>query len=69
MLTLQRDVDAAIARQMAAELPRAELRIVPEAGHAIHLERPERYAELVTEFVHRSGHRVAQFQEGRTTWT
>ncbi|MCL4869991.1 MAG: 2-succinyl-6-hydroxy-2,4-cyclohexadiene-1-carboxylate synthase [Anaerolineae bacterium] len=30
-----------IARQMAARLPQAELIIVPQAGHTIHLEQPD----------------------------
>lgn len=39
-----------IARQMAAVLPRAELHIVPHAGHTVHLERPETFAGLVRAF-------------------
>jgi 2-succinyl-6-hydroxy-2,4-cyclohexadiene-1-carboxylate synthase len=30
-----------LARQMAALIPRAEVVIVPEAGHAVHIERPD----------------------------
>lgn len=41
----------AIAERMAAALPRATLRVVPAAGHAIHLERPDTFAALVLEFV------------------
>ena len=37
-----RDVKfSALARQMATLIPRAEVVIVPDAGHAVHLERPE----------------------------
>ena len=39
-----------LARQMAACIPRASLRIVPGAGHTIHLEQPEAFATLVREF-------------------
>ncbi|MGH2479950.1 MAG: 2-succinyl-6-hydroxy-2,4-cyclohexadiene-1-carboxylate synthase [Ktedonobacteraceae bacterium] len=39
-----------IARQMATCIPRASLRIVPDAGHTIHLEQPEAFATLVREF-------------------
>jgi 2-succinyl-6-hydroxy-2,4-cyclohexadiene-1-carboxylate synthase len=41
----------AIAERMATALPRATLRVVPGAGHAIHLERPSVFAALVLEFV------------------
>ena len=37
----------AIAREMALALPRATLEIVPEAGHAVHLEAPARVAALI----------------------
>ncbi|MFL5624255.1 MAG: 2-succinyl-6-hydroxy-2,4-cyclohexadiene-1-carboxylate synthase [Ktedonobacteraceae bacterium] len=40
----------AIARSMAQALPHAQLRIVPGAGHAVHLERPEEFASLVGDF-------------------
>lgn len=39
-----------IARQMAARIPQASLRIVPNAGHTIHLEQPEAFATLVHTF-------------------
>ncbi len=39
-----------IAHQMAARIPQARLRIVPDAGHTIHLEQPEAFATLVHEF-------------------
>lgn len=39
---------AAINRQMAAQMPNARLVVVPEAGHTVHLEQPERVvAELL----------------------
>ena len=41
----------ALARRTAAALPRARLQIVPEAGHAVHLERPGAFAEAVREFL------------------
>jgi 2-succinyl-5-enolpyruvyl-6-hydroxy-3-cyclohexene-1-carboxylate synthase/2-succinyl-6-hydroxy-2,4-cyclohexadiene-1-carboxylate synthase len=48
---------------MANSLPCATLQIVPDAGHAIHLEQPERYADLIVDFLHgRAGH-IAQAQE------
>ena len=39
-----------IARQMAARIPRADLRIVPNAGHTIHLEQPEAFVSLARTF-------------------
>ncbi len=41
---------SAIARSMAQALPQSQLRIVPGAGHAVHLERPEEFDSLVGDF-------------------
>lgn len=41
----------ALARMMAARLPDARLEIVPDAGHAVHLERPAQYADVVKRFL------------------
>jgi len=40
-----------INRQMAAQMPTATLEIVPDAGHTIHLERPELFDALVGNFL------------------
>lgn len=40
-----------IATDMDAALPNAHLEIVPDAGHAIHLERPQIYLSLVSQFL------------------
>jgi 2-succinyl-6-hydroxy-2,4-cyclohexadiene-1-carboxylate synthase len=40
----------AIGAWMAARMPQARFEIVPEAGHAPHLEQPERYREIVARF-------------------
>jgi pimeloyl-ACP methyl ester carboxylesterase len=42
---------AAIARGMAARIPGAALRIVPEAGHAVPLERAGAFAAALDEFL------------------
>jgi 2-succinyl-6-hydroxy-2,4-cyclohexadiene-1-carboxylate synthase len=42
---------AAIARAMAAALPQGRLALVPEAGHAVHLEQPALFDRLVAEFL------------------
>lgn len=44
----------ALARQMAALLPRAQLAIVPGAGHAIHLERFDVFTDRVSTFLESS---------------
>ena len=44
----ERDVKyRAIAERMQEELPDARLRVVPGAGHAVHLEAPEAVAEVL----------------------
>jgi 2-succinyl-6-hydroxy-2,4-cyclohexadiene-1-carboxylate synthase len=42
---------AALARRLAAALPAARLAIIPDAGHAIHLERPDVFIEEVRTFL------------------
>ncbi len=39
-----------IARQMADQIPNAQLAIVPNAGHTVHLEQPERFVALLHAF-------------------
>jgi len=40
-----------IARTMQSVLPDAQLAIVPGAGHAVHLEQPERFVQLLKAFL------------------
>lgn len=42
---------AAIARAMAEAIPRASLRVIPRAGHAVHLERPRLFCRAVADFL------------------
>ncbi|MBX6753955.1 2-succinyl-6-hydroxy-2,4-cyclohexadiene-1-carboxylate synthase [Thermorudis peleae] len=42
-----------IGQSMAAQLPHAELVIVPDAGHAVHVEQPEIFQNLVSTFLQR----------------
>lgn len=43
----------AIAQQMAAAMPDARAVVLDDAGHAVHLEQPEAFAELVSGFAAR----------------
>ncbi len=45
---------AAIAGQMAQQLPQAELALVPNAGHTIHWERPQTYTTHLAAFWNRT---------------
>jgi 2-succinyl-6-hydroxy-2,4-cyclohexadiene-1-carboxylate synthase len=42
---------SAIAHELAVAIPGAALRIVPGAGHAVHLEQPAAFAALVRDFL------------------
>jgi 2-succinyl-6-hydroxy-2,4-cyclohexadiene-1-carboxylate synthase len=42
----------ALAERLAEGIPDAELAIVPDAGHAAHLERPEDFLTIVRAFLH-----------------
>ncbi len=44
------------ARLLAESIPRAELKVVPQAGHMVMLERPVEVAELLAAFLHRLDH-------------
>ena len=41
----------ALAEEMVVALPLGQLAVVSEAGHAIHLEQPDRFNELVLDFL------------------
>jgi 2-succinyl-6-hydroxy-2,4-cyclohexadiene-1-carboxylate synthase len=42
---------AAVARDLAHRLPRARLAVVPDAGHAAHLENPRAFAQIAGTFL------------------
>ena len=44
---------AAINQDMAAALPDAALRLIPDAGHTVHLEQPTLYLDCVDDFLMR----------------
>lgn len=41
----------AIGRQMAAQIPNAQLALVPDAGHTVHLERSDQFLDLVLDWL------------------
>lgn len=44
-----------LGRDMAGALPTARLVVVPDAGHAVHLEQPDTFRRLVLEFLESEG--------------
>lgn len=44
----------ALGQEMRTLIPRARLEVVPDAGHAVHLEQPERFRALVLEFLNQN---------------
>ena len=38
---------AALARRMQELIPRAELALIPDCGHAPHIERPQAFVEAL----------------------
>ena len=47
------------SREIAAQIPAAELRVVPGAAHGYFLERPDVFNELSLDFLARSSSRKA----------
>ncbi|RIK90365.1 MAG: hypothetical protein DCC71_25605 [Proteobacteria bacterium] len=45
---------AAIARELAAAIPNARAALVPDAGHAVHLEKPRAFTALLRDFLARA---------------
>lgn len=41
-----------INRQMSERMPRVKYRVVADAGHTVHLEQPEKFSQLILEFLH-----------------
>ena len=44
----------ALARSMAASLPEAHLSIVPDTGHSVPVESPERLVSAMVDYFHRT---------------
>ncbi|MFC0241338.1 alpha/beta fold hydrolase [Rhodopseudomonas telluris] len=43
--------NAELARKLAAEMPNARAEVIPNTGHLVFLEAPDRYRELVLDFL------------------
>jgi len=50
----------AAAHELARHLPRAEVCVIPDAGHAAHLEQPEAFLRVVREFLRRATRPVSK---------
>ena len=58
-----------IAGQMGIRIADATLSIVPEAGHAVHLERPDEFLSDVREFLARYERPNTIHSRERIKWT
>lgn len=56
-----------LARAMAGRLPAAQVAVVPEAGHTIHLEQPQVFQETVHRFLQVAGEDGVR-REGSDPW-
>jgi len=55
---------ASIAAQMSQSIPKSELDVVPDAGHAVHFEQPVSYAERVSRFLLKHSRVLHEFSGG-----
>lgn len=60
---------AGLAGQMGVKIPDATLSVVPEAGHAVHLERPHEFTASVLTFLGDCVHRGAIKRQEINQWT
>lgn len=60
---------AGLAGQMGIKIPDATLSAVPEAGHAVHLERPRQFTDSVRDFLGAWEHRGAINGQEINQWT
>lgn len=50
----------ALMEKMRGKIPDGTLRIVPEAGHNVHLERPDEFIRLMKDFLEHSNEQISQ---------
>jgi 2-succinyl-6-hydroxy-2,4-cyclohexadiene-1-carboxylate synthase len=60
---------AGLAGQMGIKIPDATLSVVPEAGHAVHLERPQQFTASVRDFLGEWEYRCAINGREISQWT
>ena len=58
-----------IAGQMGVRIADAELSVVPDAGHAVHLERPDEFLEDVREFLAKCDLPGTSHNQEKVKWT
>src|SRR5215204_23674 len=58
-----------IAGQMGVRIAGAELSVVPDAGHAVHLERPREFLDNVREFLARCDLPITSQSQEKVKWT
>jgi pimeloyl-ACP methyl ester carboxylesterase len=54
---------------MGVRIAGAELSVVPDAGHAVHLERPREFVDEVRAFLAKSDLLGTRPSQEKTTWT
>ncbi|MBW3632333.1 MAG: 2-succinyl-6-hydroxy-2,4-cyclohexadiene-1-carboxylate synthase [Chloroflexi bacterium] len=60
---------AGLAGQMGIKIPDATLSVIPEAGHAVHLEQPRQFTDAVRAFLSEREHRGAVNGQEINQWT
>ncbi len=58
-----------IAGQMGVRIAGADLSVIPDAGHAVHLERPGEFLDVVRKFLAQSDHPATSHNQERGKWT
>jgi 2-succinyl-6-hydroxy-2,4-cyclohexadiene-1-carboxylate synthase len=58
-----------IAGQMGVRIAEAQLSVVPDAGHAVHLERPGEFLDVVREFLAQCDPPGTSHNQEGVTWT
>jgi 2-succinyl-6-hydroxy-2,4-cyclohexadiene-1-carboxylate synthase len=58
-----------IAGQMGVRIAGAELSVIPDAGHAVHLERPREFLDDVREFLARCDLPITSQSQEKVKWT
>lgn len=53
LITGQRDKKfVTINREMLNLFPKAKMKVIDQAGHTVHIERPKEFAKVITQFLH-----------------